>query len=161
MRELRVHQQGLREGIEVEREARKMAEELATDDGKMKRIKELTSIAQDAVIEAEEAKEDAEEATELALKFEKEADAWKLDVEHLNGLLKDLKAKQQALKWKYESLQKRVLEGGGARLLLPGQSYIDNDEFKKMYGQEIDDLKKGELVRSRSQNVWLSVLTWH
>lgn len=42
--------------MEVEQLARKAAEELCTDDGKMKRIKELTALAEEAVLEAEEAK---------------------------------------------------------------------------------------------------------
>ena len=86
--------------------------------------------------------EEAEEATELALAFEQEADDNKRDVEHLTKTLLDLKSAMQALKWKYEQLQKRVLAGGGARLLLPGQSHIEDDTVKKMYQEKIEDLQR-------------------
>jgi hypothetical protein len=100
---------------------------------------ELKVIAKDAMDQAEDAQEEAEEATNLALKFEEELNNANRDVEHLTKTVAHLKQVQAKLKFELSKSGGKPVHRPGH---IPGAAFIDNDEVKRMYGDEINDLKK-------------------
>ena len=93
--------------------------------------------------EAEDAQAEAAEATDLALAFEQEANDYRRDVQHLNKTVTHLKSVQAKLKFDLDRAARGQnvgrRSGPGS---LPGAAFIDNDEVKRMYGDEINDLRK-------------------